>query len=780
MDTISTKDTAENITSHFYTSLDTYSNKLRSVENQNELQTCINDNFRSLVEVYISVGDQVEENSKDPLEVYSLNYNLPADFKTLALLHRDVFLELNKGKIFESEKQANSEVIESHFQKSKTVLIEKLKDFNEQLDTENKTVITDDRHIKNITKKVSLQKNPWGIYKVQFETILDQISMIDQQQSLALNSVAIYEKLKAVLIDVTKNHTKLVSRITKSEDHILNSFNDSNIKDKLLPFIDEELNKQSGVTTNHAAFSESVNSYINTLDTLNLPISSNSGILNLREVDLKKRTQKWFDYQVLPEFTDMVSIETSALNKYNINLLNLKNNLHHSDGLSNDNDIDIIRKTLTNFKDEMKDLKEKSDSIVGSLVDKVKTELLLTNLIKGKPFLEVRLNSSLQTDSSSLINKIKISFRQKASSINSKYKESLENDVLNTIQISTECIGHRMYQDKSTHYDSLFLNKKFIGDLFLVKRTLHDEKLDAIYNQWQKGFSKAVLVCGDRLTGRSTFLEYTAKRLFGKDVVVLSPNSDAIIDGRKFKTSNDLKEALNYVKNNNAQSTKPVVIIDDLELWRDTEHSLLTNVRALIEFIETEADNTFVMVSTTSLMLQHLNQTLEISSSFSNSLDLNQAEENEIVNAILLRHGAAHREVFSEDLKMINEQTLQKLARKVGKQNSFNLGNSLQSWTYNTFVQEDESVVFKDSYYEFLDFFTPQEIIVLKQALLFKYISEFGIKRVTASFFESDYKSALRRLLNTKVLIRNHNGLLEINPVVVNDVSRIINQKINA
>ena len=103
-----------------------------------------------------------------------------------------------------------------------------------------------------------------------------------------------------------------------------------------------------------------------------------------------------------------------------------------------------------------------------------------------------------------------------------------------------------------------------------------------IVDHWNQGLNKSVLVSGDRLSGRSTFLDYSAKKLFGKDIVTLKPNSDATIDGRKFKTSNDLKEALQYVKNNNIKSTRPIILVDDLELWRDTKHSLLYNIRAFI------------------------------------------------------------------------------------------------------------------------------------------------------------------------------------------------------
>ena len=151
-----------------------------------------------------------------------------------------------------------------------------------------------------------------------------------------------------------------------------------------------------------------------------------------------------------------------------------------------------------------------------------------------------------------------------------------------------------------------YLNKKFIGDLFLILRQPQEDKLSTTINHWNSGFNKSVLVKGERLSGRTTFIEYTSKKYFGKYIVNLKPNSSATIDGRKFATTFNLKEALQYIKNNNIKSTKPIILIDDFELWRDNDNSLLSNTRALINFIETESDNAFVMVATSNTMVEHI------------------------------------------------------------------------------------------------------------------------------------------------------------------------------
>tara|TARA_R110000868_G_scaffold110413_6_gene299195 strand:+ start:4000 stop:6342 length:2343 start_codon:yes stop_codon:yes gene_type:complete len=779
MNPVNTADIHDNILVAFEERLNNYIKTLNAVSDRLELKACISFEFKNLIEPFVLLGNHTSEVSVKPKDTYLVNYILSEDFKIVMLLHRDVFLELNKASICKQENTLSDIQIINHFSGSKEILIKKLEDFKNLIVSERNKTADDKSVLKRISLKISHQTNPWNIYKSQFETIISQIATIDKQKVLAFASIATFNKLKEVVIDLTHKHKAMVGKISDNINHISRNTKEDKGYNELLDYAEEQLAQQSIVENKHFSFSETVNDHINQLQKIEIPVGSINGLLTIRDVDLKKRTQKWFDYQILPEFMDLIGLETNLINKYSLSLINLKNSLQLAKDKLDVTKFNSAISTLSHLEDDIKEIKTKGEAISNSLKDKVNNELLISNLIKGKHFLDVTLNSSLNVEGSTFIKNIKAKVQKGTSYFNSQYKKSLHYESLSNIELSTQCIAHRMYQDENTHYDSLFLNKQFIGDLFLVPRKSQETKLKQIVGQWNQGFNKSVLVSGDRLSGRSTFLDYSAKKLFGKDIVTLSPNSDATIDGRKFKTSSDLKEALQYVKNNNIQSTRPIILIDDLELWRDAKHSLLHNIRALINFIETESDDAFVMASTTNMMVNHLSNRLNFSNAFSHIINVNEADEDEIVDAILLRHGAAHRDLITENLEVLSNKKLRTLAHKLSKQNVYNFGNTLQSWTYNTFVQDNEKVVFKNSYYEFLDFFTSQEVIILKQALMFNYISEYSIKNFTTTSFDTEFKSALRRLMNTKVLMRNINGNLYINPVVINDVTKIINNKTN-
>ena len=748
-----------------------YIKTLSSAKNRLELKAILSEDFSSFTESFIASGDAAYELSDNSYETYTINYILSEEFKTLMLLHRDVFLELNKVSVYIEENQLLDSQIEKHFEESKEVLLKVLNNFQDK--TLSKEGDLNDEKIK---RKLSLQKNPWDIYKSQFEIILDQIKDIADKKIVSFSSIEIFNNLKEVLNDLTNKQINLIDKISVDVDTILNQINENKDFSDLLVYTDARLNEQHYVENKNQSFTDAVNSLINQLQKIEIPVSSAGGQLNVRDIDIKKRAQKWFDYQILPEFMDLIGLETSLINKYNLNLINLKNSLQLSKNNDAVGNLDTLKNAISLLQDEIKAIKTKSLTASNSLKAKMDSELLISNIIKEKPFLDVTLNYSLGIESYAFLKSIASVLQKSNTYFNSQYKKSLSHNALTNLEISTQCMAHRMFTQESTHYDSLFMSKNFIGDLFLVPRKKSEEKLKTIIEQWHGGFNKAVLIVGERLSGRSTFLDYTSKKFFGKNIVSLKPNSNSTIDGRKFSTTYDLKEALSYVKNNNAKNTKPIILIDDLELWRDNEHSLLTNVRALINFIETESDDTFVMVATTEFLHDHLNQRLNFSKTFGHTINISEAESQEITEAILLRHGAAHRELINEDSEKISSKNIQSLTHKICKETHFNFGDTLQSWTYNTFVQENEKVMFEKSYYEFLDFFTQKEIIILKQALIFKKITEYGLKRVTSMSYD-DYKSAIRRLINVKVLVRSVNGELYINPVVVNDITRIIKSK---
>jgi hypothetical protein len=101
------------------------------------------------------------------------------------------------------------------------------------------------------------------------------------------------------------------------------------------------------------------------------------------------------------------------------------------------------------------------------------------------------------------------------------------------------------------------------------------------------------------------------------------------------------------------------------------------------------------------------------------------------------------------------------------------MGKVLQAWTYRSTVVDDQFVLFEDKDHTFRDFFTHEEIIVLKFVVLYKHINEIVLKNFLGSRNDI-YMSGLKRLVNTKVLLRDEDGELRLNTVIYHDVIDIL------
>ena len=767
----------------FENQLSVYKDKLKDINSTESLKKLIVTDFTDLVTLYVNMGSYVEsvrhslEEAIDVIETYLINYSIPEDFKSTIILHRDVLLELNKAKILEKEQVNLKALSGTHFEKSKTILEALFEDFLNKIAAKRLALSKDLKASNKLSKKLSLHQNPWSIYNQQLMELLKQFSDIEKAKKVADRVVVVFDDLKQVSATISQKHNTLNKQLQDNINHILKSIDTKNSHKELMFFIDEQLTFDVTLGNNLSLLTDELNSKINQLEKVEIPIGSQDGLLIQREIDLNKAVQKWFDYQILPDVMDLITIENSLKSINSISLTNLKNNLQIIKNEDSNDEANQFKPNLNNLQNELNELKSKGEIITNKVESKLKSQLQVSNLLHGKVFLEVPFNSSLNLNSNTFLNSIKQPILNSLSFFNAQLKKTTQHNASSQIELATQCLHHRMFKQEDEHYDSLFLNKKFIGDLFLISRQTQEDSLLKTINQWYTGFNKSVLVIGERLSGRSTFLDYTSKKHFGKNAVILQPNSLATIDGRKFSTTNDLKEALQYIKNNNTKSTKPVILIDDLELWRDNNHSLLDNVRALINFIETESDDAFVMASTSKAMMKHLNTRLTFSDAFSTLIDVSKTDKNEIIEALMIRHGAAHRELVSKNLEPLTPKMIQKAIVKLSSKYHNNLGNVLQAWTHDTFVQENEKVVFDDVNYEFPDFFSQQELIILKQATIFKKVTEYGLKQALSSGYESEFKSSLKRLINTKVLLRNSQGHLYINPVILSDVNLFINQR---
>ncbi|QHI35799.1 hypothetical protein IMCC3317_11470 [Kordia antarctica] len=750
---------------NFEQQLQLYFNELEKVHDSAELIKVISHNFqKNILEKYIAIATSYNTDTVSEKEVYLASYSYPNYIKNLCILNRDVLLEFLKSAILVGEKEITAEKIATHFEESKTVLIKATTDV---IDTIGTIEVSEEIISQNLKHHVS----PWESYKEQFDTLKAQNESILAAFKTLKNVQQNFDTLKVLYSDIKLTNDNLLKNYMDCCD----SLNETDfVENSETPthFIDSaiEKGKHLGNSEKDQALTEKVSDVVSNFQTIKIPIESAQGDLVVREINFNRAVKKWLDYQISPLIADIYAIEDNLKVKAQLRLSSLKNTLQ----LKKDHKNPEFELAIRKLKSEAVSTKDAAAKEIASIEERLNENLQLSRIFQGESFLDVTLGSSIQMNQKHYLTAFKSKVNTYVSKFSNWYNDHTYEESKTALQLSTLCISERMNNKDLGQYDSLFLNKFFLGDLFLIDRPTISLEFKETVTQWNDSFAKAVLIHGTPNSGKSTFIQQMATSNFGKHIVSLAPNSIATIDGRKFTTTYDLQEALSYIKNNNIKSTRPILCIDDLELWRDKEHSILDNMRALLKFIENESNNVFIVVSCATNFMQHLDKRLPFSHYFSNLIDVSSCSKEIVSQAIIIRHETSHKTLLSPKGIAIDAKKLNAAIQRIIKFTNYNLGASLQAWAYCTIVNpSDENTIILDTDIgEFVPFFTKEEHIILKQVLTFKTISELGLKRVMSSNFNDNYNPALKRLTNTKVLLRNGSGDLFLNPVISNDVQK--------
>ena len=317
----------------FESQLSTYTDRLNEINSVDSLKELLLTDFAKLVEYYIATANNVQNhslNSENELaveEVYLINYQLPEILKSIIILHRDVFLELNKASIYFHEKQTSEKEINVHFLSSKKILLEAIDSFNMTISKEKNDLQVNKKQIQKVRLKLSLQDNPWSIYRSQFEILLNQLNEIEKSKRSLIETIIVFDKLKAILASINKMNDTLFGKLSDGINHFINSVEKNTVLDKLVAFVDSQLIKNSLIESEHQTLLVEINKQINLLQKVVVPIASQEGFLSKRGLDFKTQSQKWFDYQILPELMDLASMKYSLIEKYNVSHLNSSNSL---------------------------------------------------------------------------------------------------------------------------------------------------------------------------------------------------------------------------------------------------------------------------------------------------------------------------------------------------------------------------------------------------------------------------------------------------------------------
>ena len=710
------------------------------------------------------------------------------DAKSFMLLWRNILLQQQKAKIMELDGKIRKSALLQLRTESKEILRAAATELQSAFNKDLSNLKNLSKASKKQLKQWKFQQNPWPVYQQQINQLAAQCRDAEVQQNGLQNTTTGFQDIHQLIQETITScrqeleQLKVFSQQTTSfiEEHIENK------PGKVATHL-EELGEDIKIPDHLTVFKQSLNEKVlNLAAKMQVPIDTNGGMVQFKETNFKKNARQWLDSEVIPVLYEIWELTEGAEHSMKMSLVNVKNRAtllsnEVIEGRTVELDKDIYYQPLESLQKKVDNwLKDIND--LEQVIDQRMQDNFYVSKIYDveKAFLPVSLQSTLgqfAIGQNKLLKQAQSQLTKRTGFIR-RFRDTVsEEESLSASEKIGRTIEDRSVQSENNQYTSIFQTKGYIGESFWIGRDNELQRIQNLIDQWEKGYRGAVVICGERLSGKSLFGEVIANKYFPKRVIRLLPNTNMKTGGRKWTTTYDLKQALDFLKKNEIHS-RSLVWIDDLELWQNNSISLSQNVRHLLSHIDNHATQLFYMVSMSKWLAGHLQKTNDIQHSFQGTISLDKMSIPEIQQAILIRHGATHKVLVNEEGEEVASEAFDRMTASICRSAQGNIGEALDRWAASIHKVSEENVVHRKlADYILPDFLTPDTSLLLASIIKEKRTNEYRLRQLFGIAFKEKYSNILQRLLSTGILTRQIDGMLEINDVIVNDLARMLARK---
>ncbi len=753
------------------------------------------DHTDTLHQEIVSIGDMCHEEIladkatdalPDLLPTYILNFLWPEQAKSLLLLWRDIIFQTHKALVFEAEGKASPADLLKLKNQTKSTILSAVEEFDQFADLAYQDIIAGKNGVRKQLEKWQLQHNPWPTYKTQITQIPQQCQDILQRHEILLTNSVHFQKIASLIQKFDNVCRKEVEEFQKISGETT-AFIEGN-KDQISKISNHigQLEKKIESPNHFRKFTKKLEKTLEKLDNelRPYPVDIQDGIILFKEINIQKNTRQWLDSEILPILFEHWEVTESIFNAIKIALVNIRNRsvLLSGDlieGQTPEDKTENLCQPLKLFTAKTSAKKEEFEQLAQSITERLRALFHISEIYDPQDgFLPIPLQytlKQLRSNQSKLLGKVTDWFNKQQNLVTKWQAVVKEEKALSLAEKIVRFVKSRSLNLSKNQYAGIFLTKGYIGESFWVGRKEELKKVKTLIQQWQQGFRGAIIVNGRRQSGKSLFGDLVANRFFPDNCITLKPNTTIEVQGRTLTTSENLEEALEFIEKN-SYNQKPLIWIDDLELWKGNNITLSKNVRALSQYIDKFSNRFFFLVSTSNYLLNLLDKTHEIRRVFHVEINLDHMSSEEIRQAILIRHGATHKTLLDKE-EEISAATFNKLTKDVYNLADGNIGEALYLWVTAIQADKRENVRFKmPENYIMPDFIRPDNAILLKTIFLEKRTNEYRLSKLFGTPFKDKYSAIVRRLVNLGLLHRHQNGDLEISGNVSTEVGKLLEQ----
>lgn len=751
------------------------------------LQDCAT-KMNAIGETAFSYLEKDEELNNDTIQSYQLTFHWMEEAKFFLVLWRDTLIVNQKAYLLFQNGKTHQDAIEDLRSKSNQSLLDAATEMTSYF--ENNEISTDAKVREKSIHQWERQTNPFPVYKEQIAEIAKQTVECEKEAKKLFFTSNEFERIRDLIrktiIDlkgeIADNQQRLKDVVTFVEE------NAEKTPGKIVKRIEEVEKEISNLTEIPSRLSTQLKKETEALPAeTNVAVSTEHGLVQVREVHFRRITRQWLESEILPLLYEVGEITKSVRTGLKLSLLNVRNRVvlmlnEQKDGEHTESplDLDDLNLPLQEFSETVAKLKTECEDHYKLVTARLKNEFDITKIYGGtEEFLSIPLQNTInrlvfgQTDVGETLKKW---WNRVTGKIRAIKLDVEREDSLSISEKVVRYLDRRAPDPKNGQYSAIFLTEGYVGESFRVGRTAEIARADKLIEQWSRGYRGAVLLSGQRFSGKTLFGEYILERSFSNNYYVIRPNKEVKVQGRTLPATDDLKEALNFIKKYAGQSNS-AIFIDDLELWGSGKKALAENVAALQKFTDNNSNKLFIIVSLSNWLKAHLDKSMDFDRYFQAEINLDFMPKEDVKRAIAIRHGATHKKLVDHEGEEVEAQKFSQLTTLTYSRSEGNIGEALLSWA-NSLEKTEKGEVRRHFNADppLPDFITSDTAVLLTTVMLHRRINEYELSKLFGNPWNTKYRSILQRLLGLGLLKRSADGKLIMTDTAVNDVGRILDK----
>jgi len=746
---------------------------------------------RELAQAMIAYGDTCAtgpEEDAGNFDCRIIHFVWAERAKHFLVLYRNVQFQLQTAAIMVNDGRSEPGTVEMLHARSMHILREAMTEWeNEMAETQNRFA-ADPKLRKTQLAKWKLQHNPWPDYRKQLAAISVQAGEMADEFALLSKEQNYFEVMRGQIEECLATALAIISNSEAKAKSIAAYIAGEGTEEppgpaKVASHLEEFLTENAVQPRIHQ-YTDKINKTIERLvERTRVTVGTDHGMLQFKEVNFRRATDQWISAEVLPQLYELWELSEKISGGLNVAISNVRNNaVIYANELKAGTETTLdpldMRMPFATFLERTVTTKAIFDEIADRLHRLIEADLRLTSVYREVPgFLPLPMQlglTELTRQQDHWVAPVREWLGSTFAGLERWRKDAAREEKISVSEKMVRVIQQRRPQPANAAYTNILMTKGYIGESFLVGRQAETEHLRSLIANWRAGYRGAVMLTGRRLSGKTLFGELVANRLFPNQVIRLVPNGTINVDGRRMNTTGDLGAALLFIEKYTIQD-KPMVWIDDLELWWDNDFSLAANVEKLAEHIDAFSTRIFYMVSTTRAVYVHLDRFMNLDRIFQASVNLDEFSLEEMQRAIRIRHGATHKLLVNKDGEPFSDTAFNRRIKRFYRYSYANVGDTLNRWAWLTeYCDEDRVNPTSERLYRLPSFLNTDTGVLLTTIYLERRTNEYHLRQMLGPAFEVRYRAVLKRLLRVGLLTRQNDGWLEIRESIVNDVGRAL------